>query len=110
MHCCQRERERAISGKDSLLLLLLTGRHGGRRLELCGHVGDQLAPVQLVRGAVLPRGAAEGKEGGRGPGGEDAGHQEGEGDKADGEGEQDEGDDAGTLQVGVGEGRLVVVE
>ena len=96
------------SGKDSLLLILLAGRHGGRRLELCGHVGDQLAPVQLVGGAVLPRRAAEGEEGGRGPGGEDAGHQESKGDKADGEGEQDEGDDAGALQVCVGEGKLLV--
>ena len=59
-------RERGgISGKN-FLLLLLAGRHGGGRLELRRHVGDQLAPVQLVEGAVLPGRAAEGKERGGG--------------------------------------------
>lgn len=108
MHFCPRERGPSISGNNSLLLLLpLAGRHDGGRLELCRHVVDQLAPVQLVKGAVLPRRAGEDKEGGRGPRGEDPGHEESEGEKADGEGEEDEGDDAGALQVCVGEGSLV---
>ena len=42
------------SRKVFLLLPPLTSGHGGGGLELGGHVGDQLAPVQLVPAAVLP--------------------------------------------------------
>ena len=101
MHFAARERERKRDwepepiSRKILFLLTVSGGHSGGRLELSGHVGDQLAHVQLVEGAVRPRRVAgEGKEGGRGSRGEDSGHKEGEGYKEYGEGEKDEGEDA----------------